>query len=347
MDYETIDSMKHQHQTSFAELEYAHKRKQTKRDKFLSELDLLVPWNELQDALQPHYYSNVRGRPPIGLCTMLRMYIAQNCLGLSDEGIEDALYDSQAVRNFVGIDLAKGAPDATTLLQFRHLLEAQNLAPLIMSAINAKLENCGIMLRRGTLVDATLIAAPSSTKNKNNERDPEMHSTKKGNQWHFGMKAHIGVDMDSGAVHAVVGTSANVHDVTLASELLHGQEQVAIADAGYQGIEKREESQGGAVEWFTAMRYSKRKNLDKNTPLGSMQEALEKAKSNIRAKVEHPFHVLKNLFKYKKTRYKGLQKNTHQLTTLFAIANLLLTKIKIKKWMGLYGTNPSEMAVIG
>jgi len=278
---------------------------------------------------------------------MLRMYIAQNCLGLSDEGTEDALYDSQAVRHFCGVDIAKGAPDATTLLQFRHLLESQQLASVIMATINAKLQAQGIQLRQGTLVDATLIAAPSSTKNKDKERDPEMHSTKKGNNYHFGMKAHIGVDMESGTVHTVVGTAANEHDVVIAKELLHGAETVAGGDAGYQGVDKREEHKDSQVQWFTAMRPGKRQQININTHVGQLQACLEKNLSRIRAKVEHPFHIVKNLFKHKKTRYRGLHKNTHQLSTLFALANLLIAKAKIKKWMGLYGTNPSEMTVMG
>lgn len=234
-------TFKPSHQISFSELEYSHKRKQTRRDKFLAELETLTPWAELLSALTPHYHDGKRGRPPIGLEVMLRMTIAQHCLGLSDEGIEDALYDSQAVRQFVGVDIAKGAPDATTILQFRHLLEKNNLSALIMRTINAKLQAQGILLRQGTLVDATLIAAPSSTKNKDKARDPQMHSTQKGNQWYFGMKAHIGVDIESGAVHTVIGTAANESDIGQAHALLHGQEQVAVGDAGYQGVEKREE----------------------------------------------------------------------------------------------------------
>jgi IS5 family transposase len=332
---------------SFSELEYSHKRKQTRRDKFLSELETLTPWPELLSALAPHYHDGKRGRPPIGLEVMLRMTIAQHCLGLSDEGIEDALYDSQAVRQFCGVDIAKGAPDATTLLQFRHLLEEGDHFALIMRTINAKLEAQGILLRQGTLVDATLIAAPSATKNKDKVRDPEMHSTKKGNQWYFGMKAHIGVDIESGAVHSVIGTAANVSDISQAHALLHGHEQVAVGDAGYQGAEKREAQKDKQVMWFTAMRRSKRQALDCTKLVGQLHEGLEKAKASVKARVEHPFHIVKNLFKHKKARYVGIAKNTHQLTILFAMANLLLCKQKIKKWQGLYGTDAPNLGAIG
>jgi IS5 family transposase len=257
---------------------------------------------------------------------MLRMYVAQQCFGLSDEGIEDALYDSQAIRRFVGIDLSReAAPDATTLLKFRRLLEENHLTESIFNAINAHLASKGLFLREGTIVDATLIAAPPSTKNKSGERDAEMHQTKKGNQWHFGMKAHIGVDAQSGLVHTLVGTAANVHDVTQAQALLHGEETDAFGDAGYQGVEKREENLELPVTWHVAMRPGKRKLLP-GTPLGDLLEKVEQAKASIRAKVEHPFHVVKNLFHHRKTRYKGLFKNTAQLFSLFGFANLMLAR---------------------
>jgi IS5 family transposase len=254
------------------------------------------------------------------------MYIAQQCFGLSDEGIEDALYDSQAIRRFVGIDLGReSAPDATTLLNFRHLLEHHQLTESIFNAINHHLAEQGLLLREGTIVDATLIAAPPSTKNLSGKRDPEMHQSKKGKQWHFGMKAHIGVDTHSGLVHTVIGTAGNISDVTQAQALLHGAEEAAFGDAGYQGIEKREESQEATVVWHVAMKPSKRKLLD-GTELGRLVAQLEYAKARIRAKVEHPFHVVKDIFKYRKTRYKGLAKNTAQLFSLFALSNLVLAR---------------------
>jgi len=313
-----------QTQTSFAELEFISKKKRTRRERFLAQIEAATPWAQLVAVIEPHYPKGNRGRPPIGLERMLRMYIAQNCFGLSDEGIEDALYDSQAIRRFVGIDLGReAAPDATTLLKFRRLLEENNLTAAIFETINAQLAERGLLMRQGTIVDATLIAAPSSTKNSTGERDPEMHQTKKGNQWHFGMKAHVGVDADSGLVHTVVGTAAHVNDVTQAHHLLHGKETDVFGDAGYQGADKREANQGKPLRWHIAMRPGKRKALPE-TPWGVVMDKLERVKARIRAKGEHAFHVIKNLFHHRKTRYRGLEKNTKQLYTLFGLANLVL-----------------------
>lgn len=312
-------------QKSFSDLEYANKKKLTRRDRFLAEIEMITPWEQLQQAIEPFYPKVVgAGRPPIGLARMLRMYVTQQCFGLSDEGIEDAIYDSQAIRAFVGIDLNReSAPDATTLLKFRHLLEAKGLTKKIFDTINDHLAEKGLMMREGTIVDATLIAAPPSTKNKDGKRDPEMHQSKKGNDWHFGMKAHVGVDAASGLVHTVIGTAGNVSDVSQAGSLLHGDESAAFGDAGYQGVEKRAENLGKSVTWHVAMKRSKRKALPKNK-LGRMLEKLEHLKASVRAKVEHPFHVIKNLFRHRKTRYRGLAKNTAQLFTLFGFANLVL-----------------------
>lgn len=314
-------------QNSFSDLEYSNKKKVTRRDRFLADLEVLTPWAALIDAIAPHYPKGVgRGRPPVGLERMLRMYIAQNSFGLSDEGMEDALYDSQAIRRFVGIDIGREtAPDATTLLRFRRLLETHQLTETVFNTINAQLAERGLFLRQGTVVDATLIAAPPSTKNREGKRDEEMHQSKKGNQWHFGMKAHIGVDAHSGLIHTVIGTAGNVHDVTQAEALLHGEETDVFGDAGYTGIEKREETQGAPIRWHIALRPGKRKVLGKDSE-GENQEWLEQNKASIRAKVEHPFHVVKNLFKHTKTRYKGLAKNTAQLMTLFGLANLVLAR---------------------
>ena len=314
-------------QSSFSELEYAAKKKVTRRDRFLSEIEAITPWVELERTVAPFYPSGRgRGRPPIGLSRMLRMYIAQQCFGLSDEGIEDALYDSQSIRRFVGIDLSReSAPDATTLLKFRRLLETHQLTESIFNAINAHLAKKGLLLREGTIVDATLIAAPPSTKNREGKRDEEMHQTKKGRQWYFGMKAHIGVDAQSGLVHTLIGTAAHVSDVTQAQALLHGDETEAFGDAGYQGVEKRDENLECPVTWHIALRPSKRKAL-KDTPQGKLVEWIEHTKASIRAKVEHPFHVVKNLFRHRKTRYRGLAKNTAQLYSLFGFANLVLAK---------------------
>lgn len=314
-------------QSSFSELEYASKKRVTRRDRFLADLEAVTPWQQLVAALEPFYpKGGGRGRPPIGLERILRMYIAQNCFGLSDEGIEDALYDSQAIRRFVGVDLSReSAPDATSVLRFRRLLETHQLTETIFNTINGHLAERGLFLRQGTVVDATLIAAPPSTKNRKNERDPEMHQSKKGKQWYFGMKAHIGVDAHTGLTHTVIGTAGNVSDITVANDLLHGEETVAFGDSGYTGIEKREESQGSPVTWHVAMRPGKRRALSKDAE-GEQAEWLEQKKASIRAKVEHAFHVVKNLFKHRKTRYQGLAKNTAQLMTLFGFANLVLAR---------------------
>src|SRR5471032_2439557 len=314
-------------QSSFSDAEYARKKKLTRRDRFLVEIEAATPWPALVAAPLPYYpKGDGRGRPPIGLERMLRMYIVQQCFGLSDEGVEDAIYDSQAIRSFVGIDLThESAPDATTLLKFRRLLEQHQLTKRIFNENNDQLASRGLTMREGTIIDATLIAAPPSTKNRDGKRDPEMHQSKKGNDWHFGMKAHIGVDAASGLVHTLVGTAGNVADVTQAHALLHGEEIAALGDAGYQGVEKRTENQGKSVTWHVAMRRVKRRALPKNK-LGRMREKLEILKASVRAKVEHPFHVVKNLFKHRKTRYRGLAKNTAQLFTLFAFANQILAR---------------------
>ena len=311
-------------QKSFSDLEFAAKRKVTRRERFLSQIEAVTPWAALEEQLAPYYFKGQGpGRPPVGLIRMLRMYIAQQCFGLSDEGIEDAIYDSQAIRAFVGVDIGREpAPDATTLLKFRRLLERHGLTQVLFETINGHLAEHGLLLREGTVVDATLIAASPSTKNRERARDPEMHQTKKGNQYYFGMKAHIGADMHSGVVHSVAATAANVADVTQAHELLHGEEEVALGDAGYQGVEKRPEQQDSQVQWFVAMKRNKRKALGTDK-LGRWQEQLEQAKARLRARVEHPFHVIKNLFGHRKTRYRGLAKNHAQLYALFALANLV------------------------
>ena len=317
-------------QRSFSELEYAAKKKVTRRDRFLGEIDAVTPWPALLAEVEPFYPKGEgRGRPPIGLERMLRMYIAQQCFGLSDEGTEDALYDSQAIRRFVGIDLSREAiPDATTLLKFRRLLETHQLTERIFAAINVHLAAKGLMLREGTVVDATIIAAPSSTKNQDGKRDPEMHQTKKGNQWYFGMKAHIGVDAESGLTHTIVTTAAHVSDITPAHALLHGDETTVFGDAGYQGVEKREENQDREVTWHIALRPGKRRALP-DSESGRLRERAEQLKASIRAKVEHPFHFVKNVFALKKARYRGLAKNAAQLFTLFGLANLLIAKRRL------------------
>jgi IS5 family transposase len=314
------------HQTSFTYAEFAAKKKTTRREKFLSRMEEVIPWKQLFAVIEPHYPKGERGRPPIGLERMLRVYFLQQWYGLADEALEDALYDSQALQQFARIDLsAEGVPDATTLLKFRRLLETHDLCKGLFTTINADLSARGLLLREGTLVDATLIAAPPSTKNLKRERDPEMHQTKKGNQWYFGMKAHIGADRDSKLVHTVVVTAANVADITKTSELLHGAEKQVHADAGYTGVEKRAEIV--ALERKIDWQIAGKRGVIKAMVEGAEKEAIkavEKAKASVRAFVEHPFHIVKNLFRHRKVRYKGLAKNGHQLYTLFGLANVLI-----------------------
>jgi len=251
-------------QLSFAQSEYAGKKKVTRRERFLGEMERVVPGARLCAVIEPHYPTGKRGRPPIGLERMLRLYFLQQWYALADEGLEDALYDSQALRTFAGLDLSVDpVPDATTLLKFRHLLEAHDLTQALFAQVSALLAERKLLMREGTIVDATIIAAPSSTKNARQQRDPEMHQTKKGNQWHFGMKAHIGADAHSGLVHSVTGTAANVADIAQTHELLHGEEKQVYADAGYLGVEKREEvsAKTKKVQWYVAAKRSQVKAL--------------------------------------------------------------------------------------
>jgi IS5 family transposase len=314
------------HQPSFSEAEFADKKKLTRREKFLARMEEVIPWPALLAVIEPFYPKGERGRPPIGLERMLRVYFLQQWYGLADEAIEDAIYDSQAMRGFARIDLAAaGVPDATTLLKFRRLLETNDLCKGIFQVINTDLASRGLMLREGTLVDATLLAAPPSTKNKEKKRDPEMHQTRKGNQWYFGMKAHIGADRDSKLVHTVVVTAAHVADVTKTAELLHGQETQVHADAGYTGAEKREEitALNRTINWQIAVKRGQIKKMEEG-PEKEGLKAAEKAKASVRAFVEHPFHLIKNIFRHRKVRYRGLAKNGHQLYTLFGLANLVI-----------------------
>ena len=302
--------------------------KRTRKRVFLDEMNLVVPWTEVVGLIQPFAASGTGvkgGRPSFAVETMLRIHFLQQWFGLSDPAMEEALHDISLYCEFARLDPGSmRLPDETTILRFRHLLEENNLSIQLLATINATLATKGLMLKTGTVVDATLIAAPSSTKNISGERDPEMHQTKKGNQWHFGMKAHIGVDADSGLVHTVIGTPANVNDVTQGHGLLHGDEQVVFADAGYQGATKRPEATG--VDWHVAMRPGKRRALNKNSPWGSLLDKAEQMKASVRAKVEHPFRVIKCQFGFTKVRYKGLAKNTAQLMTLFALSNLWMAR---------------------
>ena len=312
-------------QMTFADAEYAGKRKQTRKELFLIEMDRVVPWKGLITLIEPHYPKGDGGRPAYPLMAMLRVHLMQNWFGYSDPTMEEALYETTILRQFAGLSLER-IPDETTILNFRRLLEKHELAAGILGVINGYLGDRGLSLRQGTIVDATLIHAPSSTKNQDGKRDPEMHQAKKGNQWYFGMKAHIGVDDESGLVHSVVGTAANVADVTQVDKLLHDGENVVCADAGYTGVEKRLEHEGRQVIWQIAARRSTYQKLGKRSVLYKAKRKIEKAKAQVRAKVEHPFRVIKRQFGYVKTRFRGLAKNTAQLVTLFALSNLWMAR---------------------
>lgn len=283
----------------------------------------LIPWKAWVDIVRPYYPKGRRGRPPQGIETMLRMYLLQTWFSLSDEAVEDAIYDSYAMRSFMGIDFAtRQAPDATTLCKFRRLLTENGLQEKIFEDLNQRLEAAGIMMRGGSIVDATIISAPSSTKNATGERDPEMHSTKKNKQYYFGMKAHIGVDAGSGLVHSLTTTPANTSDIAETHKLIRDDDSFCYADAGYMGIEKRAEIVSDAhlssIDWKVARRRSTLKGVPEWAP----EREIERRKASVRSKVEQPFHVVKGIFGYAKTRYRGLAKNEAHLFMLFALSNL-------------------------
>jgi len=302
-------------------------RKPTRRDVFLAEMDKVVPSSELCAVIEP-FYPKARpegGRRPVGLERMLRIHFLQQWYALSDPAVEEALYDSAAMRRFVGIDLGREpAPDETTVCKFRHLLEKHGLAKELFKAVNRHLHGKGMKLSQGTIVDATILGAPSSTQNRDKARDPEMHPTKKGNQWYFDMKAHIGVDEATGLVHSAVTTAANVGDVTQVGDLLHGKEKVVFGDAGYIGAEKHAPVKGGR-KWHIAAKRGKVKAIE-DERLRALVEQIEHIKASIRAAVEHPFRVVKRQFSHVKARYRGLAKNGAQVLKLFALSNLWMTR---------------------
>jgi IS5 family transposase len=318
-------------QMSFGDAEYHGKRKQTRREVFLVEMEQVVPWDSLLRLIEPCYPVAGRGRHPYPIATMLRVHFLQNWFGLSDLAMEEALYEIASMRQFARLTLTQPIPDETTILNFRRLLEENELAPEILARVNAYLSRKKLLLKRGSIVDATIIAAPSSTKNADGERDPEMHQTKKGNQWHFGMKAHIGVDVDSGLVHTVVGTPANEADVEVVDELLHGKEKAAYGDAGYTGADKRVARKN--LCWEIATKRGKVQAMKE----GRAKRAAEKRetrKASIRAKVEHPFRVIKRQFGLVKVRFRGLAKNTAHIITLFALSNLWMARRKLLAMTG-------------
>lgn len=313
-------------QPSFTDVEYGNRRRVSRREKFLETMDATIPWAAWVGVIEPHYYADgpgKRGRKAKPVETMLRMYLLQVWFSLSDEGVEDAIYDSYAMRRFMGLDFAvEQVPDATTLLHFRHLLEEHQLGEKLFASQNEIFEQEGWIMRGGSIVDATIIAAPSSTKNATGERDPQMRQTKKGNQWYFGMKAHIGADAGTGYVHSVTVTGANVHDLDEVVNLVRDDDEVAYTDAGYQGVDKRPEVTGdehlSTVEFRVAARKGQLRTMT------GPDRAIESRKASVRAKVEHPFLIVKRDFGFTKTRYRGLAKNRNHLHVLFASANWLM-----------------------
>ena len=313
-------------QPSFTDIEYGNRRRVSRREQFLETMNATIPWAIWVGLIEPHYYSagpGKRGRKAKPIETMLRMYLLQVWFSLSDEGVEEAIYDSYAMRRFMGLDFGvEQVPDATTLLHFRHLLEEHQLGEKLLESQNQIFTEQGWIMRGGSIIDATIIAAPSSTKNATGTRDPQMHQTKKGNQWYFGMKAHIGADAGTGYVHSVTCTAANVHDLDEAVNLVREDDEVVYADAGYQGAHKRpeiaEDQHRSKVEWRVAARKGVLKTLSAH------DREIESRKASVRAKGEHPFLVVKRDFGFTKTRYRGIGKNLNHLHVLFASANWLM-----------------------
>ncbi|WHZ22369.1 MAG: Mobile element protein [Nitrospira sp.] len=316
-------------QQTFAEVPFARYRTATRRERFLDEMARVLPWGDLAEVIAPFYpKAEGAGRPPVGIARMLRIHFLQHWFNLSDPAVEEALYDSRALRQFVGIDLGREpVPDETTICKFRHLLEAHQLGEQLFALIRTYLAEPGRQISRGTIVDATIISAPSSTKNRTKTRDPEMHQTKKGNQWYFGMKAHIGVDSRTKLIHSVAATAANVHDSQVLPELLHGNETRVGGDAAYSG--QREVIQQHASEATSFIQA----NAHRHRPLSEADRAKNRTKSKVRAKVEHAFLVIKRIFGWTKARYRGLDKNTNWLFISCGLANLYVIR-----WRLLAGT---------
>jgi transposase, IS5 family len=309
-------------QTTFESLAWKHKGKVTRREQFLAEMDAVIPWKSLIRLIEPHYPKAGNGTQPMPLERMLRIHFMQHWFNLSDPAMEDALYDSESMRRFAGIELAEDAvPDESTILRFRHLLEQHKLSEGIFAQIRKLLEEKRLLLKSGTIVDATIIAAPPSTKNASGARDPEMHQTKKGKDWHFGMKAHVGTDR-RGIVHSLTTTAANVHDSTQMAKLLHGQEREVFGDQAYWNESHRKDAQKMGIRY----RINRRPN---QVPLSDHQRHINRLRSRARARCEHVFHVVKRLWGFSKVRYRGLAKNTSRLFTAFALANLYLLRRRL------------------
>jgi len=308
-------------QMTFSATGFERYGKPTRRAAFLAEMDRVVPWAELCALIEPYYPKPGNGRPPVGVERMLRIYFLQQWFNLSDPAVEEALYDSAAMRAFVGIDLGREpAPDETTVCRFRHLLEAHDLGRRLFEGVHQHLETKGLKVATGTIVDATIISAPSSTKNADKARDPDMHQTKKGNQWYFGMKAHVGVDSRTKLIHAVVATAANVADATVLSDLLHGEETRVWGDQAYRGQTEVIKHCAPKAQDFTQRRYRHQGVVDE------IERAKNRTKSRVRAKVEHAIGVVKRVFGFVKVRYRGLEKNAHRLFVTCALANLFIAR---------------------
>ena len=310
---------------SFATLAYENKKKQTRREKFLEEMNKVIPWDELLHIIERYYPKAGNGRQPMPMERMLRIYFMQQWYGLSDPAMEDALYDSESMRRFADIDLSVDViPDETTILHFRHLLEKHELTRKIFGETQRYLSDKGLLLREGTIVDATIINAPSSTKNRDNTRDREMKQTKKGNQWYFGMKAHVGTDSSTGLAHSIVVTDAGVHDSQVMDELLHGEEQVVYGDRAYTSEKKKKEYEAKGIKWCV------NRKACRHYQLTTEDVEYNHRQSQVRAKGEHAFLVVKHLWHYTKVRYKGLFKNAAQVFSLFALANLYLVRHELR-----------------
>ena len=312
-------------QETFAEGGFERYRKRTRRDVFLEEMEQVIPWAKLCELVEPFYPAgDGPGRPPVGIERMLRIHFLQHWFNLSDPAVEEALYDSNAMRRFVGIDLGRErVPDETTVCKFRHLLERYALGEQMFEVVNEHLKARGLKVSGGTIVDATIISAPSSTKNREGKRDPEMHQTKKGNQWYFGMKAHIGVDSATKLIHSLVATAANVHDSRVIARLLHGEETQVWGDSAYIGQGETIRAVAPAAEDLTHEKGTR------NRPLSDEQQARNREKSTVRARVEHPFLVMKRIFGFDKVRYRGLDKNTHRLHVTCALVNLFMVRHRL------------------
>lgn len=307
-------------QHTFAGLAWAGKKKQTRREQFLAEMDRVVPWRDMLGVIAPHYPAPVRGRPPIPLERMLRIYFVQQWFALSDPAAEDALYDSESIRRFVGIELGEEAvPDETTICRFRHLLEQHRLTEQLFALVRGLLERRGLLMKSGTIVDATIISAPSSTKNATGTRDPEMKQVRKGKEWYFGMRVHVGTDR-RGLVHSLTTTDAAASEINQLPHLVHGEERALYGDRAYWSEADRQACEAAGIK------YRMNRRGTAHHPISERWRQINRARSSVRARGEFAFQVVKCQWKFTKVRYRGLAKNTAQIFTVFALANLFLVR---------------------